>query len=153
MEFDLEVLITRLHPEAVLPRYAHHGDAGADLTSVEDLELKPGQRHAVSTGLAMSLPIGYVALLHPRSGLALKHGIGMVNSPGTIDAGYRGELKVILINHDPINIFTINKGDRIAQMVIQKVESASFVEVDQLTDSDRGEGGFGSTGVNAKASQ
>ena len=148
---DLEVRVSRLAPDAVIPTYAHHGDAGADISANEDVEIAPGQRHAVSTGIAIALPVGFVALLHPRSGLALKNGIGMVNAPGTIDAGYRGEIKVLLINHDPANTFTISKGDRIAQMVIQKVEEAHFIEVESLDDTQRGTGGFGSTGVSAKA--
>jgi dUTP pyrophosphatase len=147
---DVQIHVTRLHPDAVIPTYAHSGDAGADISSTESVELAPGQRYAVSTGLAIALPVGYVALLHPRSGLALKSGIGMVNAPGTIDAGYRGEIKVLLINHDPENTFIINKGDRIAQMVIQKVEAAVFAEVDTLDNTQRGTGGFGSTGVTAK---
>ncbi|MEY2634233.1 MAG: hypothetical protein RIS75_173 [Actinomycetota bacterium] len=148
---DLDIQVTRLHPDAVIPTYSHPGDAGADISSVEDVEIAPGQRYAVSTGLAMALPIGYVALLHPRSGLALKSGIGMVNAPGTIDAGYRGEIKVLLINHDREKSFTICKGDRIAQMVIQKVESANFSLVDSLDETTRGNGGFGSTGVTARS--
>jgi dUTP pyrophosphatase len=111
-----------------------------------DITLAPGERAAVPTGLAIALPDGYVALAHPRSGLALKNGIGMVNAPGTIDAGYRGELKVLLINHSN-EPFTIHRGDRIAQLVIQKYESAVWREVSELPDSVRGEGGFGSTGV------
>jgi dUTP pyrophosphatase len=136
-----------MHPDLPLPSYAHAGDAGADLVSAEDISLKPGQRAAVSTGLSIALPFGYVGLVHPRSGLALKHGISMVNTPGTIDSGYRGEIKVILINHDLDSTFEINRGDRIAQLVIQKVEHATFKLVDSLEDTDRGNGGFGSTGV------
>ena len=148
---DLDIQVSRLHPEAIIPKYSHPGDAGADISSIEDVEIAPGQRYAVSTGLALALPMGYVALLHPRSGLALKHGIGMVNAPGTIDAGYRGEIKVLLINHDPEVAFTIAKGDRIAQLVIQKVEAANFVEVQSLDETQRGSGGFGSTGVTARS--
>lgn len=151
MTSHVDVLIQRLDPEVPLPNYAHPGDAGADLVSTESLVLAPGERAAVSTGIAIALPAGYVALVHPRSGLALKHGISMVNAPGTIDAGYRGEIKVILINHDPAASFRINRGDRIAQLVIQKFETAKFHEVMSLPGSDRGEGGFGSTGVSAKA--
>lgn len=136
-----------MHPDLPLPSYAHAGDAGADLVSAEDISLKPGQRAAVATGLSIALPFGYVGLVHPRSGLALKHGISMVNTPGTIDSGYRGEIKVILINHDLDSTFEINRGDRIAQLVIQKVEHATFKLVDSLEDTDRGNGGFGSTGV------
>ena len=145
---SLEILITRLDPGVPLPRYAHPGDAGADICSAVDVTLQPGERAAVATGLAIALPEGYVALAHPRSGLALKNGIGMVNAPGTIDAGYRGELKVLLINHSQ-EPFTINRGDRIAQLVIQKFESATYREVSELPDSVRGEGGFGSTGVSS----
>lgn len=143
----VDVLITRLDPEMPLPRYAKPGDAGADLTSRIDLVLAPGERALVPTGLSLALPPGYVALVHPRSGLAIKHGISMVNTPGTVDAAYRGELQVILINHDLKEPFTIKKGDRIAQLVIQKVENANFIEVEQLPGTQRGEGGFGSTGV------
>jgi dUTP pyrophosphatase len=151
MTSHVDVLIQRLDPEVPLPNYAHPGDAGADLVSTESLVLAPGERAAVSTGISIALPAGYVALVHPRSGLALKHGISMVNAPGTIDAGYRGEIKVILINHDPAASFSINRGDRIAQLVIQKFETAKFHEVTSLPGSDRGEGGFGSTGVSIKA--
>lgn len=146
MNSNVEILITRLDPGVPLPQYAHPGDAGADICSSVDITLAPGERAAVPTGLAIALPDGYVALAHPRSGLALKNGIGMVNAPGTIDAGYRGELKVLLINHSN-EPFTIHRGDRIAQLVIQKYESAVWTEVSQLPDSVRGEGGFGSTGV------
>ena len=145
---SLEILITRLDPEVPLPRYAHPGDAGADICSAVDITLQPGERAAVATGLAIALPEGYVALAHPRSGLALKNGIGMVNAPGTIDSGYRGELKVLLINHSQ-EPFTINRGDRIAQLVIRKFESAQYREVEALPESVRGEGGFGSTGVSS----
>lgn len=143
----VDVLIQRLDPEVPMPRYSHPGDAGADLTATESLTLAPGQRAAVATGIAIALPSGYVGLIHPRSGLALKHGISMVNPPGTIDAGYRGEIKVLLINHDTEKTFEISRGDRIAQLVIQRVEQAVFHEVEFLPGSDRGEGGFGSTGV------
>ena len=149
MEFPVDVLIQRLDESVPMPMYAHPGDAGADLVSTEDVVLAPGERKAVGTGVALALPAGYVGFVHPRSGLALKHGIGMVNAPGTIDAGYRGEIKVILINHDPASNFTIAKGDRIAQLVIQRVERATFHEVSTLPGSDRGEGGFGSTGVDS----
>lgn len=147
MAIDPEIRCVQMHPDLPLPSYAHAGDAGADLVSAEDISLKPGQRAAVATGLSIALPFGYVGLVHPRSGLALKHGISMVNTPGTIDSGYRGEIKVILINHDLDSTFEINRGDRIAQLVIQKVEHATFKLVDSLEDTDRGNGGFGSTGV------
>jgi dUTP pyrophosphatase len=144
---EVEVLITRLDPELPLPRYAKPGDAGADIVSRIDITLAPGERALVPTGIAIALPDGYVALVHPRSGLAIKHGVTMVNSPGTVDAAYRGELQIILINHDPKEDVTFKRGDRIAQLVIQKVEHAKFIEVSQLPGSDRGSGGFGSTGV------
>jgi dUTP pyrophosphatase len=144
---EVEVLITRLDPELPLPRYAKPGDAGADILSRIDITLAPGERALVPTGIAIALPDGYVALVHPRSGLAIKHGVTMVNSPGTVDAAYRGELQIILINHDPKEHVTFKRGDRIAQLVIQKVEHAKFIEVSQLPGSDRGSGGFGSTGV------
>jgi dUTP pyrophosphatase len=144
---EVEVLITRLDPELPLPRYAKPGDAGADIVSRIDITLAPGERALVPTGIAIALPDGYVALVHPRSGLAIKHGVTMVNSPGTVDAAYRGELQIILINHDPKEHVTFKRGDRIAQLVIQNVEHAKFIEVSQLPGSDRGSGGFGSTGV------
>jgi dUTP pyrophosphatase len=144
---QVEVLITRLDPELPLPRYAKPGDAGADIVARIDITLAPGERALVPTGIAIALPDGYVALVHPRSGLAIKHGVTMVNSPGTVDAAYRGELQIILINHDPKEHVTFKRGDRIAQLVIQKVEHAKFIEVSQLPGSDRGSGGFGSTGV------
>jgi dUTP pyrophosphatase len=143
---SVEVLITRLDPELPLPRYAKGGDAGADIVSRIDLTLAPGERTLVPTGIAIALPDGYVALVHPRSGLAIKHGVTMVNAPGTVDAGYRGELQIILINHDKSESVSFKRGDRIAQLVIQKVERAEFVEVRDLPGSGRGTDGFGSTG-------
>lgn len=143
---SVQVLITRLDPELPLPKYAKGGDAGADIVSRIDITLAPGERALVPTGIAIALPDGYVALVHPRSGLAIKHGVTMVNSPGTVDAGYRGELQIILINHDRSEAVSFKRGDRIAQLVIQKVERAEFVEVEHLPGSGRGEGGFGSTG-------
>ena len=143
---SVQVLITRLDPELPLPKYAKGGDAGADIVSRIDITLAPGERALVPTGIAIALPDGYVALVHPRSGLAIKHGVTMVNSPGTVDAGYRGELQIILINHDRTEAVTFKRGDRIAQLVIQKVERAEFVEVENLPGSGRGDGGFGSTG-------
>jgi len=140
------VLITRIDPSVPLPTYAKGGDAGADIVTRVDVTLQPGERALVPTGIAIALPDGYVALVHPRSGLAIKHGVTMVNAPGTIDAGYRGELHCIMINHDPKDAITFHKGDRIAQLVIQKVERAEFVEVKDLPGSGRGTGGFGSTG-------
>ena len=143
---SVEVLITRLDPDLPLPRYAKGGDAGADIVSRIDITLAPGERALVPTGIAIALPDGYVALVHPRSGLAIKHGVTMVNAPGTVDAGYRGELQCILINHDKSKSVSFKRGDRIAQLVIQKVERAEFVEVRELPGSGRGSGGFGSTG-------
>ena len=143
---NVQVLITRLDPSIPLPVYAKGGDAGADIATRVDVTLQPGERALVPTGIAIALPDGYVALVHPRSGLAIKHGVTMVNAPGTVDAGYRGELQCILINHDRNDAVTFHKGDRIAQLVIQKVERAEFVEVQDLPGSGRGTGGFGSTG-------
>ncbi|MCX6454551.1 MAG: dUTP diphosphatase [Actinobacteria bacterium] len=143
---SVKVLITRLDESIPLPSYAKPGDAGADLTSRIDITLQPGERAIVPTGISIALPNGYVALVHPRSGLAIKHGVTMVNSPGTVDAGFRGELQIILINHDPKDPITFKRGDRIAQLLIQQVERAEFVEVDSLPGSDRGSDGFGSTG-------
>ena len=143
---SVQVLITRLDPELPLPRYAKGGDAGADIVSRIDITLAPGERALVPTGISIALPDGYVALVHPRSGLAIKHGVTMVNAPGTVDAGYRGELQIILINHDRNESVSFKRGDRIAQLVIQKVERAEFVEVHDLPGSGRGTGGFGSTG-------
>jgi len=142
----VKVLITRLDPSVPLPSYAKPGDAGADLVTRIDITLKPGERALVPTGISIALPKGFVALVHPRSGLAIKQGISLVNTPGTVDAAYRGELACILINHDLNNEVSFKKGDRIAQLVIQEVEEAEFIEVDSLPGSDRGSGGFGSTG-------
>ena len=139
--------IQQLHPDAVVPSYAHIGDAGADLTSVEAVHLEPGARALVATGIAIAIPQGYVGLVHPRSGLAVKQGLGLVNSPGTIDAGYRGEVKVAVINLDPHNPIDLPSGTRIAQLVIQKVEQVQFQVVDELDDTTRGNDGFGSTGI------
>ena len=142
----MAVLIKRLDPSVPLPIYAKAGDAGADLTTRIDFTINPGERMLIPTGISIALPNGYVALVHPRSGLAIKHGISMVNTPGTIDAGYRGELQVILINHALAQSVSVTKGDRIAQLVIQKVEHADFVEVENLPGSERSVDGFGSTG-------
>lgn len=142
----MDVLVTRLDPGIPLPAYAQPGDAGADLRSAVDITLAPGERAMVPTGIAIALPDGHAAFVHPRSGLAIKHGLSMVNTPGTIDAGYRGEISVLLINHDPDESIDIKRGDRIAQLIIQKVEHAAFVEAAKLPDSSRGSGGFGSTG-------
>ncbi len=143
----IEVLIKRLDPSVPMPSYAKGGDAGADIATRIDFTLKAGERMLVPTGISIALPNGYVALVHPRSGLAIKYGISMVNTPGTVDAGFRGELQVILINHDLTESVSFKKGDRIAQLVIQQVERAEFVEVTQLPGSDRATGGFGSTGA------
>jgi len=128
------------------PSYAHPGDAGADLRSRVDVELAPGERRLVPTGVSIALPFGYVALIHPRSGLATKHGLTIVNAPGTVDAGYRGEISVTLLNTDVSEPISLKRGDRIAQMVIQRVEYADFEPVAELSESVRGAGGFGSTG-------
>jgi dUTP pyrophosphatase len=143
---SLEILVTKLHPSAIVPTYAKQGDAGADLYAIEEKTLQPGERALVKTGIAIALPEGYVGLVHPRSGLALKNGISVVNSPGTIDSGYRGEIGVVLINHDLNESFSVKVGDRIAQLVIQKFETAIFKTVSQLPPSERASGGYGSTG-------
>lgn len=139
----------RLNDQAAAPAYARPGDAGADLVSTVDVTLKPGERSLVPTGVALALPEGYAGFIHPRSGLALRHGLSVVNTPGTIDAGYRGEIKVLLINHDLHEEVRIAAGDRIAQLVVQRVESVSFVEVEALPPSVRGAGGYGSSGGHA----
>lgn len=144
------ILVKKLVPDVPLPSFAHPGDAGADLVSTEHLELKPGERALVPTGISIALPAGLVAYVMPRSGLAIKHGVTVLNAPGTIDAGYRGEIKVPLINLDPSNSFTINKFDRIAQLTIQQLAEVRFVLAETLPDSHRGDGGFGSTGVKSK---
>jgi dUTP pyrophosphatase len=144
---NLQVLIKRLDPGVPLPKYSKGGDAGADIVTRIDLILEPGERALAPTGIAIALPNGYVAFAHPRSGLAIKHGVSMVNAPGTIDAGFRGELQVILINLDPRESISFKRGDRIAQLVFQRVEHADFVEVEELPGSGRSDGGFGSTGL------
>jgi dUTP diphosphatase len=138
--------VRRLDPDLPLPAYAHPGDAGADLCAAEDVVLPPGGRATVGTGLAVAVPDGYAAFVHPRSGLAARHGITLVNAPGTIDAGYRGEVRVVLLNTDPTAPFTVRRGDRIAQLVVQPVTRVRFLEVGELPPSPRGGGGFGSTG-------
>jgi dUTP pyrophosphatase len=145
-----DVLITRLDPDMPLPTYAHPGDAGADLSAAEDVKLGPGERALVRTGVAIALPAGYAAFVHPRSGLAAKHGVTIVNAPGTVDAGYRGEIKVTLLNTDREHAVSFQRGDRIAQLVIQQVARAVFHEVAELPGSARGDAGFGSTGVNSE---
>lgn len=143
---QIPVQILRLDPDLPVPSYAHPGDAGADLFAREDVTLAPGERRLVPTGVAVALPEGYVALVHPRSGLAHKQGLSIVNAPGTVDAGYRGEIQVCLINLDQSVPITLKRGDRIAQLVVQQFTSADFVEVTELPDSARGAGGYGSTG-------
>jgi dUTP pyrophosphatase len=143
---QVEILLRQLDPDLEAPSYAHLGDAGADLRSTEDFELGPGERRLVSTGIAIAVPEGYAAFVHPRSGLAAKHGISIVNTPGTIDAGYRGEVKVCLVNTDRTQPVAISRGDRIAQLVVQPVSRATFVPVTDLPASTRGTGGYGSTG-------
>jgi dUTP pyrophosphatase len=140
------VPVVRLDPDLPLPAYAHPGDAGADLVTAVDVTLQPGERALVPTGIAMAVPEGYVALVHPRSGLAARHGLSIVNTPGTIDAGYRGEVKVLLVNLDRSEPIELRRGDRVAQLVIQRVEQAAFTEVEVLPESVRGGGGYGSTG-------
>ncbi|MCA1710960.1 MAG: dUTP diphosphatase [Actinobacteria bacterium] len=142
----LEVALTRLDPEVPLPSYAHPGDAGCDLVTTVDVELQPGERALVPTGIALALPHGYGAFVHPRSGLAAHHGVSIVNSPGTIDAGYRGEVKVVLVNHDPSAPVRLRRLDRVAQLVVQRVEQVVWRETGELPESERGEGGHGSTG-------
>lgn len=142
----VDVLISRFDRDVPLPTYAHPGDAGADLMTAADVVLHPGERSVVPTGVSIALPAGYAAFIHPRSGLAARCGVTVVNAPGTIDAGYRGEIKVLLINLDAAEPVRLQRGDRIAQLVVQRVESARFVEVDRLPGSERGTGGYGSTG-------
>jgi len=143
----LEVPLKRSNPDIDPPAYARDGDAGADLRAAEDLVLEPGGGRAlVATGCSIAIPPGYAGFVQPRSGLALKHGVTCLNTPGLIDSGYRGELKVLLVNTDPTEPFHITKGERIAQLVLQRVEQATFVDVGELPVSERGDGGFGSTG-------
>ncbi|CAN5851405.1 dUTP diphosphatase [soil metagenome] len=141
-----EILVQRLDPELPLPAYAHDDDAGADLVTSVDVVLGPGARAVVPTGVALALPAGHAGFVHPRSGLAARTGLSIVNAPGTVDAGYRGEVKVCLINLDPAETVRLRRGDRIAQLVIQRVETARFVPVEGLPESARGAGGYGSTG-------
>ncbi len=143
---NLEVLIHLLDPDLPAPHYAHAGDAGADLVARDDVELLPLRRATVPTGVSLALPDGYAAFIHPRSGLAARHGITIVNAPGTVDAGYRGEIAVTLLNTDPDTAVHLQRGDRIAQLVIQQVVRARFVQAERLPGSDRGAGGFGSSG-------
>ncbi|WP_020671871.1 dUTP diphosphatase [Amycolatopsis nigrescens] len=145
----VQVLLSRIDPDVPLPAYAKPGDAGADLVTTSDVVLEPGERVVVGTGVAIALPDGYAGFVHPRSGLAARAGLSVVNTPGTIDAGYRGEIRICLINHDPREPIVLSRGDRIAQLVVQRVETAVFVEVDELEPSERGDGGYGSTGGHA----
>jgi dUTP pyrophosphatase len=142
----VDVLLRRVDPDVPLPAYAHPGDAGADLRTTEACELAPGERAVLPTGVSIALPEGYAAFVHPRSGLAARCGVALVNAPGTVDAGYRGEIKVIVVNLDPRESVRFERFDRIAQLVVQQVERVRFQEVAELPESARAEGGFGSTG-------
>ena len=142
----VEVLVQRLDPGLPMPAREHPGDAGLDLRSRLDVRLEPGGRSLVPTGIAIALPSGFAAFVHPRSGIALRHGVTGLNAPGTIDAGYRGEISIILVNHDRFESFDIARGDRIAQLIVSPVVTAAMVEVSDLPGSHRGSGGFGSTG-------
>lgn len=142
----MEVLLVMLDPELPEPHYAHPGDAGADLVTAVDVELPPLGRATVPTGVSIALPDGYAAFVHPRSGLAARHGVTLVNAPGTVDAGYRGEIQVVLLNTDPVHPVRLTRGDRIAQLVVQPVARARFVRAERLPGSGRGSGGFGSSG-------
>ena len=143
----ITVPITRIDPTVELPGYAYEGDAGLDLRSAEDVSLAPFERRLISTGLAIAIPEGYAGFVQPRSGLALKQGLSMANTPGLIDAHYRGELKICAINLDPSHTIEVKRGDRIAQLVIQQVPVVKLVEVEELDETDRGAGGFGSSGA------
>jgi len=142
----LEIIVQRLDKDIKMPAYAHDGDAGVDLYSSGNFKVKPGERVLVPTGLKMAIPYGYEGQVRPKSGLALKHGITVLNTPGTVDAPYRGEVGVIVINHDPRNIYEVKKGEKIAQMVFNKIEYVIFTEAKELASTNRGEGGYGSTG-------
>ena len=142
----VEVLVQRLDPGLPMPAREHPGDAGLDLRSRLDVRLEPGGRSLVPTGIAIALPSGFAAFVHPRSGMALRHGVTVLNAPGTIDAGYRGEISIILVNHDRFEAFDIARGDRIAQIIVSPVVTAAMVEASDLPGSHRGSGGFGSTG-------
>jgi dUTP pyrophosphatase len=142
----VRVLVRRLDNGLPLPVYALPGDAGADLVAAHDLTLEPGERALLPTGIAIALPEGYAAFVHPRSGLAARAGLSLVNAPGTIDAGYRGEITLVVVNHDPSRPIELRRGERVAQLVFQRVATAEFVEVDELPGSERGAGGHGSTG-------
>jgi dUTP pyrophosphatase len=148
---NVDVLVVRLDPDLPLPEYARPGDAGVDLRTTVDATLAPGERALLPTGLAIALPEGHAAFVHPRSGLAARHGVSLVNAPGTVDAGYRGEIQVSVINLDPSEPVAFRRGDRIAQLVVQRVERARYHEVERLPGSARADGGFGSTGGHAAA--
>lgn len=148
----VRVLLSRLDPGVPVPEYAHPGDAGADLVTTTDVVIEPGERAVVGTGIAIALPVGYAGFVHPRSGLAARAGLSVVNTPGTIDSGYRGEIKVCLVNHDLREPIRLRRGDRIAQLVVQRVEQAEFVVVADLGETERGAGGYGSTGGHAHLS-
>ncbi|MGY1866169.1 dUTP diphosphatase [Nocardia gipuzkoensis] len=147
------ISLLRLDPGIPVPTRAHAGDAGVDLCTTQDVILEPGERAVVGTGVAVALPVGTVGLIHPRSGLAAKTGLSVVNTPGTVDAGYRGEIKVCLINHDPRTPIELRRGDRIAQLLVQRVELVDFVEVDSLDETTRGAGGYGSSGGHARLTE
>ncbi len=146
---DVDVLVVRLDTGLPLPSYARPGDAGVDLFTTVDAVLEPGERALLPTGLSIALPTGFAAFVHPRSGLAVRHGVSLVNAPGTVDAGYRGEIQVSVINLDPRQAVVLKRGDRVAQLVVQRVEHARFHEVERLPGSARADGGFGSTGGHA----
>lgn len=146
---SVQVLFSRVDPDVPAPSYARAGDAGADLVTTEDVVLAPGERAVVGTGVAIALPPGHAGFVHPRSGLAARVGLSIVNTPGTIDAGYRGEIKVCLVNLDPVTPVELARGDRIAQLIVQRVEHAEFAEVAELEPTERGAGGYGSTGGHA----
>jgi len=145
----VDVLVTRLDVGVPLPAYACRGDAGADLVTTTDIVLAPGERAVVGTGVAVALPPGYAGFVHPRSGLAARAGLGILNAPGTVDAGYRGEIRVCLVNHDPTEPVALRRGDRIAQLIVQRVAQVAFREVGELPTSERGAAGYGSTGGHA----
>jgi dUTP pyrophosphatase len=149
----VDVLVARLDPDVPVPSYAHPGDAGADLVTTSDVTIAPGERALVGTGIAVALPDGFAAFVHPRSGLAHRLGVSIVNTPGTVDAGYRGEIKVLLVNHDLREAAVFKRGDRIAQLVVQRVERARFHEVERLPGSARGANGYGSTGTAGRPSE
>ena len=142
----MKLTIARLDKDLPLPSYARRGDAGLDLYAAEDLTLAPGERAAVPTGVAVAIPHGYAGFVHARSGRALKEGLALVNAPGLIDSGYRGEIRVVVVNLDPAEKITIRRGEKVAQLVVQRAEVVDLVETDELPPSDRGAGGFGSTG-------